>query len=259
MFPEFAKYQQVLYRMDSKHLEKILHALWDIPSLQSRMLAWFCPHMLAWLKKEISDEFYVSKQVFFMASPDISAEWLVGYDYMSEMDTAREAMPVWITVLTGAARSSEEWKREEHIAQNIITSQLLHLLSRKCCKLQHCMGLFSTVSRASQQLIETLNHCSLSTSCWTVQRDLMVLADTSVKQAALVLQGLHGYSYDNYNDSMSIHVEQWPDAPNKVQSGTLPLVYKLRGVDNPHDCLIDPIMVKLKVSHLLQISDICPH
>ncbi|KAL0568130.1 hypothetical protein V5O48_013859 [Marasmius crinis-equi] len=259
MFPEFAKYQQVLYRTDSEHLEKILHALWDIPSLQSRMLAWFRPHMLAWLKKEISDEFDVSKQVFFMASPDISAEWLVGYDYMSEMNTAREAMPVWNTVLTGAARSSEERKREEHIAQNIITSQLLHLRSRNCCKLQHCMGLFSTVSGASQQLIETLNHCSLSTSRWTVQRDLTVLADTSVKQAALVSQGPHGYSYDNYNDSMSIHVEQRPDAPNKVQSGTLPLVYKLRGVDNPRDCLIDPIMAKLKVSRPLRISDIRPH
>ncbi|KAJ8089828.1 hypothetical protein AAF712_016208 [Marasmius tenuissimus] len=256
--PQFIQYQQPLYRKDSTRLEDILNALWNIPQVRARMLEWFRPHMLDLLGKEVAREFEAVKRSFTMFTTDISAEWLESYDFMDEMNKARKRMPVWNAVLNSATIPSGERKREEKIAQNVITSQVLHVRSQDCSKLQHCMGLFSIGSGASQQMIETLNHCSLSTSRWTIQTDLGLLADTSVQRAALVSLGPHGYSYDNYNDCMSIHVEQRPDAPNKVQSGTLPLIYKLRGVLDPKHCLIEPIMKRLKASRPLHISDIRP-
>ncbi|KAK1223964.1 hypothetical protein PQX77_013152 [Marasmius sp. AFHP31] len=256
--PQFQLHQRTLYRSDSTRLEDILSALWNMPQVKARMLDWFRPHMLALLKEEVAQEFEAVKKTFTIFSTGISAEWLGSYDFMDEMNEARKQMPIWNTVLNSATIPPGERKREERIAQNVITSQVLHLRSQDCSKLQHCMGLFGVGSGASQQVIETLNHCSLSTSRWTIQADLGLLADTSVKQAALISLGPHGYSYDNYNDCMSIHVEQRPDAPNKVQSGTLPLIYKLRGVSDPKHCLIEPIMTRLKASRPLQISDIRP-
>ncbi|KAL0057724.1 hypothetical protein AAF712_015625 [Marasmius tenuissimus] len=57
---------------------------------------------------------------------------------------------------------------------------------------------------------------------------------------------------------MSILVEQRPDAPSKVQSGSLDLVYKLRFIKDPSDVFLEPIIKQLKVSKPVSVVDFQP-
>src|SRR6202034_200708 len=46
--------------------------------------------------------------------------------------------------------------------------------------------------------------------------------------ASHIARGPHGLGYDNINISTSIFVEQRSSGPQKVQSGTFPVLYELR-------------------------------
>ncbi|KAL0063542.1 hypothetical protein AAF712_009547 [Marasmius tenuissimus] len=259
--PEFELYQRGLYRADSGRLESILDGIWNLRPLQERILKWFRPFMLEMVRKEIDGEFDGAKSSFFFSSGMIGPEWLESWDFKEEMVGVREKMPVWNTVLDAATEPPSKEKnvqRKPTVGQHIITSQALHLRSQNCSMLQNCMGLFSLASGASQQMVEVLSKCSLSTSRATIKTSLASIAKKSVEQAARISLGPHIYTYDNYNDSTSIHVEQRPDAPSKVQSGTLPLIYRARFVKNDDHFLLKPILENLRNSRPVRISDIRP-
>lgn len=72
----------------------------------------------------------------------------------------------------------------------------------------------------------------------------------------LVETAPHSFTYDNVNASTSDFVEQRPDAPSKVQSGTFSVLYKLQNA-RFEDMRIEPLMANLRASTDLTY-DICP-
>jgi hypothetical protein len=110
---------------------------------------------------------------------------------------------------------------------NIVTVQVLHLQSYASAKFQSMMGLFAWATGASKHLIEVLSHCSLSSSFPTTLKHIGDIASQAMIAARKVAPGTMLLSYDNLNLSTSTSIEQRPDAPSKVQSGTFPIIYQL--------------------------------
>ena len=71
----------------------------------------------------------------------------------------------------------------------------------------------------------------------------------------LVKEVPFSYTYDNYNAKMSTHVEQRPDAPSKVQSGTFSVIYKLYNA-RLEDMLLQPMVNNLAKAGDLTRGDI---
>ena len=84
------------------------------------------------------------------------------------------------------------------------------------------------------------------------------LAEHSLEEAQKAVQiRPHTVAYNNINLSMSIFVEQTANTPNKVQSGTFPLIYKLMNA-KLEDMKLEPILSHLKNSSPLKMSDLQP-
>ena len=99
---------------------------------------------------------------------------------------------------------------------------------------QALLGLFWWSSGASRQSIHTLQHCGLSISYDSINRILSELSPKSLAEAQPVARSPHLATYDNINISMSSFCEQREDAPSKVQSGTVAVLYKLRNANPDH-------------------------
>ena len=85
-----------------------------------------------------------------------------------------------------------------------------------------------------------------------------VLAEHSLEEARKAVQiRPHALAYDNINLSTSIFVEQTANTPNKVQSGTFPLIYELMSA-KLEDMKLEPILSRLKNSSPLKMSDLRP-
>jgi hypothetical protein len=83
------------------------------------------------------------------------------------------------------------------------------------------------------------------------------LADRSIEQARLAVSRPHALAYDNINISSSIFVEQGPNAMNKVQSGTLAVIYELLNASS-EDMQIQQMVDKFKKSSPLKMADLRP-
>ena len=84
------------------------------------------------------------------------------------------------------------------------------------------------------------------------------LAEHSLEEARKAVRiRPHALAYDNINLSTSIFVEQTANTPNKVQSGTFPLIYELMSA-KLEDMKLEPILSRLKNSSPLKMSDLRP-
>jgi len=118
------------------------------------------------------------------------------------------------------------------------------------------MGLFAWSTGASNRFIDVLGHCGFTSSLKSISKVVEHLANSSINEAIeLADQYPHGIAYDNVNMSHSEHVEQRPDGPPKVQSGTFTLVYRLYNARH-RDMLIEPMLERLRVSPGLSVADI---
>lgn len=137
-------------------------------------------------------------------------------------------------------------------------AQVLHVRSRNAMQVQLALGLFAWATGASRQLLEVLHRCSLSPSYTTLLEVMRSVADEAVEEGrTAVEEGPTGLAYDNFNASHSNHVEQRPDAPNKVISGTFPVIYKLHNA-NFNNMLLQPLLDNLAKAGDLTIGDITP-
>ncbi len=107
-------------------------------------------------------------------------------------------------------------------------------------------------------MIDVLHQSALSMSFVTIMHIIDALAEYSVEEArAAVRKVPHAFAYDNINLLTSIFVGQTANTPNKVQSGTLPVIYELLNA-KPEDTKLEPIISHLKDSSPLKMSDLRP-
>lgn len=97
----------------------------------------------------------------------------------------------------------------------------------------------------SCQLMSVLNQACLSMSYPSILAVVETLAECLLDGVRQLAQDLHGCGYDNINMSCSIHIEQAPSAPNKVQFGTFEDLYELLGA-NPDHMKLNTIIQCLK-------------
>lgn len=128
-----------------------------------------------------------------------------------------------------------------------------------CSKLQTILSLFTSANGASHQMIDFLNHASLSVTYTTLQNINVALADRSVYQAAILSFRGHSMAYDNYNAKSSIFIEQFFNGMSKIQSGMFTLIYLLRFVEDPNHLLLAPTLKCFKTSRDVTLADICSH
>ena len=102
---------------------------------------------------------------------------------------------------------------------------------------QALLGIFWWSSGASRQSIHTLQRCGLSISYDSINHILSELSPKCLAEAQPVAQSPHLATYDNINISISSFYEQREDAPSKVQSGTVAVLYKLRNASPDHTTL----------------------
>jgi hypothetical protein len=67
---------------------------------------------------------------------------------------------------------------------------------------------------------------------------------------------LHAFAYDNINLSMSIFIKQTTNTPNRVQSGTFPVIYELLNA-KLEDMKLEPMISCLQNSSPLKMFDLC--
>ena len=101
-------------------------------------------------------------------------------------------------------------------------------------QLQALLGIFWWSSGASRQSIHTLQRCGLSISYDSINHILSELSPKCLAEAQIVAQTPHLATYDNINISISTFYEQREDAPSKVQSGTVAVLYKLHNANPDH-------------------------
>ncbi|SJL04213.1 uncharacterized protein ARMOST_07574 [Armillaria ostoyae] len=257
---EFFSYQQGLYRVNSQLIPELLDALWDHDQIRLHMEAWMESKALDLVADKVYDEFEGAKSRFLMYSNQVTPEFATTWVFDEEMKKARIHMPKWNRILKAATESKiaaeKNCQRNPHLGCNIVTAQILHLRSQSCSKLQIILGLFASATGASHQMIEVLNHASLSVSYPTIQNIIHSLGNGAIAEATTISCKFHSNAYDNYNTMSSIFVEQTPNRMCKVQSGTFTVLYKLQGIKDPNHLLLDPILKCLKASRDVTLTEI---
>jgi len=114
---------------------------------------------------------------------------------------------------------------------------MAHHRSHYAMQFQALLGIFWWSSGVSRQSIHTLQRCGLSISYKSINRILSELSPKCLAEAQPVAQSPHLSTYDNINISISSFYEQREDAPSKVQSGTIAVLYKLRNANPDHASL----------------------
>jgi hypothetical protein len=107
-------------------------------------------------------------------------------------------------------------------------------------------------------MIDVLHQSALSMSFVSITHIIDALAEHSLEEARKAVRIVpHALAYDNINLSTSIFVEQTANTPNKVQSGTFPVIYELLNA-KLEDMKLEPMISRLKDSSPLKMSDLRP-
>jgi len=118
------------------------------------------------------------------------------------------------------------------------------------------LGTAAWASGASRRTIDIYHQSGNSVSYPSIASIIESLAETSLEEARKIVRTRpHALAYDNINLSTSIFVEQTTNTPNKVQSGTFPIVYELFNA-NPDDMKLEPMISRLKNSSPLKMTDL---
>ena len=116
----------------------------------------------------------------------------------------------------------------------VIVSQMAYHRSHYAMQFQALLGLFWWSSGASRQSIHTVRRYGLSIPYDSINQILPKLSPQCLAEAQPIARSPHLATYDNINISLSSFYEQREDAPSKVQSGTVTVLYKLRNANPDH-------------------------
>ncbi len=279
MDTEFFSYQQGLYRANSELIPELLDALWSHDQIRLRIETWMESKALTQVADGVSDEFEAAKAQFFMYSNQVTPEFVMAWPFDEEMKKACHNMLKWNRISEAATERKMAEDKNHHCGthlvsivglslarcspvpkgRNIVMAQVLHLQFQTCSKLQTILSLFASANGASRQMIDFLNHASLSVSYTTLQNINVALADRSVYQVAILSFRGHSMAYDNYNAKSSIFIKQFFNGMSKVQSGMFTLIYLLQFVEDPNHLLLTPILKRFKTSTDVTLADIHSH
>ncbi|KAJ7580878.1 hypothetical protein C8J56DRAFT_867146 [Mycena floridula] len=257
--PQFRPYQTQLYAQRSDRLDELLDVIWESPGGRVRLEAW----MMAGPAEEvvcagIRSKMESSKLAMLKDSDKVTIEDLAEFsinDMMEEMSLPDSWTAVFDAATTGPT-SEKNAKKSPTLVCVIYFLLVLHVRSQNAQRLQLSLGLYAWGTGASRALIEVMNRCQLLCSYTTILLLMKSIGDQSVQAAKnLVNSQPHLYAYDNYNASHSIHVEQRPGGPSKVQSSTFPVIYELHNAKF-EDMLLQPMLDNLSVATELTVGDI---
>ncbi|KAG1723328.1 hypothetical protein EDB19DRAFT_2043812 [Suillus lakei] len=220
-------------------LEKMLDCLFADSRGRTRMMEWFRPRIISSVSAVISQEM----------------------DAVKENAVVSKA-PVLNSILHRAAqtdRAKDKNKLKDcSTACNIIITQLASQRSHHSVFFAAPFTLFLWTNGASKQTIEALYHCGLCISFTSLLTLLKKLAARCLDCARQLACRPHIMCYDNINISTSIFVEQRPNAPAKVQSGTFAILYEARNA-NPEHMRLSPMLSRiLNASELTFNTDVRP-
>ncbi|KAG1744115.1 uncharacterized protein EDB91DRAFT_1346107 [Suillus paluster] len=140
----------------------------------------------------------------------------------------QETTPLLRRILLSTMQTVRAAKENKHQSAEtlctVIKSQIANIHSQNNLAFQIIHGLCLFSGGSSCKTIDLLAHCGLSPAYDTLHNVHAIMADGQIKWAQLVACGPHMIGWDNIQVSTSIHVEQRPLAPPKVQSGTTAII-----------------------------------
>ncbi|KAF9537103.1 hypothetical protein CPC08DRAFT_552875 [Agrocybe pediades] len=217
--------------------------------------------------KIVSKEMDAAKPMLKMNISEVTPDFIERWDVNSIMGPVAAATPMWTAILHAASEPSEVWRtetvasdtRNRPTTRNIISSSVHYLRSLASCKVQLILGTTAWASGASRRTLDILHQSASSVSYSSIGHVVEALANSSIEAARkLVKSSPHCFAYDNINLSHSIFIEQTPNAPSKVQSGTLPVIYELSANVNPDDMKLEPILARFRAAPPLELSALRP-
>ncbi|KAJ3818593.1 hypothetical protein F5880DRAFT_1754362 [Lentinula raphanica] len=226
--PCFELYRAGFFRPDSQFFVSVLDHISRSGGETFRQ--WVEPLSLDLICSRINSEFLEAEPMLYMAPSQVSADtfstWSIR-DMFGDTKTLGDQMPLWNSILRAATDRDLQNDRPPSLVMNVVTAQLLNLRSQSCIRLQSMFGIFAWATGCSKKLIEVLSQSGLSVSFPSIQKYIAVLSARQMDRARSVPRYKRLLGYDNLNISTSIYIEQRPDAPAKVQSGTFPIIYEL--------------------------------
>ncbi|KAJ3882799.1 hypothetical protein F5051DRAFT_489839, partial [Lentinula edodes] len=267
-YQEFDFYKQKLFEDGNhKHLHQLLDSLWADPRGQNILKSWMHTPAIEYSAACVSREFEAVKPHLQMYSQSVSANYMQSWSLERIVEPLLTThLPVWSHILRSASETKESQdsgglKSHQRNMVGLLTFAFLyfaHTRSQACAKIQLGLGMYAWATGASKSLLEVMHRASLTPSYSTIGKTWEHVGNTSIQTAILVAKEYPtADAWDNVNLSTSEFVEQRPDAPSRVQSGTLPVIYKLYNAAW-EDMLLKPMTDKLKASSNLMEADIAP-
>jgi hypothetical protein len=207
---------------------------------------------LALMCKTIDREMRKVKKAFTMKTAEITPDFVEGWSFSGLQGVAEENAPTLFELLRAGVqttRARNKGQKDPMVVSSVlpyaslpnavqvisvIICQMAHHRSHHAIQFQALLGLFWWSSGASRQSIHTLQRCGLSISYDSINHILSELSPKCLEEARPIAQSPHLATYDNINISLSSSYEQCEDAPSKVQSGTVAVLYKLRNANPDH-------------------------
>lgn len=209
---------------------------------------------LSSMSKVVDREMRKVKSAFTMKTTEITPDFVEAWSFTSLRNVVKEKAPTLCELLcvgVQTTRARNKRKKDPMVVcavprsssptpantvqvVPVIISQMAHHRSHYAMQFQALLGLFWWSSGVSRQSIHTLQRCGLSISYDSINRVLSELSPKSLAEAQPIAQSPHLATYDNINISISSFYEQREDAPSKVQSGTVAVLYKLRNASPDH-------------------------
>ncbi|KAJ7455167.1 hypothetical protein FB451DRAFT_1049047 [Mycena latifolia] len=138
--------------------------------------------------------------------------------------------------------------------------QIASRRSQNCSDFAGPMTLFWWKNGASRETLEVLQNLGLSKCFDSAQTMIGSVADYCIEDACAEARGPDGImaNWDNVNISTSNFVKQRSGGPAKVQSGTYPILYRIRN-PNPGAMAIGPLLARAETAPDLEFNhDVCP-
>ncbi|KAG1908727.1 uncharacterized protein F5891DRAFT_936980 [Suillus fuscotomentosus] len=224
---------------------------------------WFHPHAVTYVCETVSAKMDAVKEDLRGTLDSVTPEFLSTWDLNSMMrDMVVPKVPVLQSILRRAAQTDRAVAKNKikdcSTACNVIITQLASQRSHHSLFLAAPFTLFLWTNGASRQTIEALYKCSLCISFTSLLTLLEKLAARCLEHARQLVRQPHVMCYDNINISTSIFVEQRPDAPAKVQSGTFAILYEVRNGNPDYMHLLPMLNRPLHATEISFSSDVRP-
>ncbi|KAF6744015.1 hypothetical protein DFP72DRAFT_1079199 [Ephemerocybe angulata] len=261
---DFSGFRNALIAKNRTHrLTETLSRLYANDKLTATVNGWMFPHALDLVCEAVHSEMDAAKPAVKMYANEVTPEFIEGWDITDTM--AAIETPVWSRILDAATETkvsknkvrTKKPRRNREMGRAIVTAQVFYLRSQVSQRIQLGIGLMAWSTGASKQLIDVLHQSAISIPYSTIREVIKELSNGAIRKASLASKGPHSLAYDNINISTSIFVEQGPNTPSKMQSGTFSLIYELYGA-NVEDMKVAPLYDNLLAAGPLQMSAVRP-